>query len=196
MSKHVIFVLIAGLLLLTVVGFSDTEDTAEAALTLTSVIDVTIDDSLLAGISVGQDSSSGADYNLEDLFGTADPIVVAFGGTFTVKIIALTKFAVGINYTASSTLITPIEFSHPDAVLVLTDGTGAYWSGSLATSYIPYSAGVSTILSISDDFDCVNNTPGESEDYDLSVNLDELGDREAGEVITFTAKVWVWDSTT
>jgi len=189
MRRVFMLLIVAGLLLVPLGAVADTQDTAVVSLTLQDVIDVSIVDEL-ENIEVTQKQTDTNIYSLEALYKSADPIIVAFGGTFTIQIIALTNFTVALDYTAvelpGGGAVDP-PLGVPEQLLQLT-------GGSQDLQYIPYEGGVG--LDISNDFLGLNNTPGEELEYDLHVNLDSLGDRAAGEEIQFTVRVVVTDPTT
>ena len=71
-----------------------------------------------------------------------------------------------------------------------------WWSpgqhdGTTVIGWIPDTGGT---LDISSHFTEANNAPGEAVTFYLEVSLNELGDRKAGEVITFTVTVALHDA--
>lgn len=181
MKKLLLVLVLGGALLFPIVGLADTTGDADAALTLTAVINVNVVDNLTDLELTQPDLDALADYGA----GAAFPIFGTFGGTFTIELVALTNFKVEITWDYAITGAGTLPVGTIDSVLYLLDDTGA------EIAYIPYTPGVYTIT----DFLGGNNTPGETYDYGLKVNLDNLGDRKAGEVITFTVSVTITDTT-
>ena len=181
MKKLLMVLILGGALLFPIVGLADTEGTADAALTLTAVINVNVIDNLTDLELKQADLDALAVYG----GGAVNPIFGTFGGTFTIELVALTNFKVEITWDYSITGGGTLPAGTIDSVLFLLDGTGA------DIAYIPHTPSVYTIT----DFLGGNNTPGETFDYGLKVNLDNLGDRKAGEVITFIVTVTITDTT-
>jgi len=183
MKKLLLVLVLGGALLFPIVGLADTEGTADAALTLTAVINVNVEDNL-TDLSLDQAALDA----LATYTGVgATPIFGTFGGSFTIQLVALTDFKVEISWAYAITNITnpPAGGDLPvdrDSILYLLDDLGA------EIAYLPYSS-VYTL----DDFLGTNNTPGEEYEYGLKVNLDNLGDRKSGDIITFTVTVIVTD---
>lgn len=183
MKKLLLVLVLGGALLFPIVGLADKTGTADAALTLTAVINVDVEDNLTDLTLTQPDLDALATYT--GVPGTA--IYGTFGGSFLIKLVALTNFKVEITWDYA---IAPGAGTLPvgtiDSVLYLLDDTGA------DIAYIPHTtSGVYTIT----DFLGANNTPGETFEYGLKVNLDNLGDRKSGEVITFTVTVTITDTT-
>lgn len=184
MKKLLLVLVLGGALLFPIVGLADTTGDADAALTLTAVIDVNVVDNL-GDISLTQPMLEAL-YAAAQLSG-ATAIFGEFTGNFSIELVALTNFKVEISYTYTISGGGTLPPGTLDSVLYLLDDTGA------EIAYIPEStSGVYTIT----DFAGENNTPGETYDYGLKVNLDNLGDRKAGEVITFTVHVTITDTST
>jgi len=187
MKKLLWVLVLGGALLFPIVGLADTEGDASATLTLTAVINVNVDGDLSASIDQpGLDAlAAAAGYS-----GVGTTILwLDFTGLIKVEVVALTSFKVHMSYdyvitTGTGTLGTLNQ------VLFLMDP-------SLADiGYIPWAAaggGLPGTTLIVPGFLGENNTPGETEEFALKVNLDELGDRDAGDVITFTITVWIED---
>lgn len=178
MKKLLLVLVLGGALLFPIVGLADTEGEAEVQLKLTAVINVNVLDTLtdLELLQADLDALAVYDGTGGDIFGT-------FGGDFTVQIVALTNFKVEMSYTCTINTVLGNDFTDEDAVLMLLDDVGD------DIAYIPYATDVLPILG----FLNANNTPGEEQVYGLKVNLDNLGDRQAGDVIVFTVMVTVTD---
>ena len=183
MKKLLLVLVLGGALLFPIVGLADTEGEADAVLTLTAVIDVNIDEDL-GDIDVTQPMLQAL-YEAARLSG-ATAIFGEFTGSFWIEVVALTNFKVEISYTYSISGGGVLPPGTIDSVLYLLGPTG------VEIAYIPVSPGVYGITN----FAGVNNTPGERFEYKLKVNLDNLGDRVAGEAITFTVHVKITDTTT
>jgi len=183
MKKLLLVLVLGGALLFPIVGLADTEGTADAALTLTAVINVNVEDNLTDLIITQADLDALATYT--GVPGTA--IFGTFGGSFTIQLVALTHFKVEISWAYAITGGGTLPVGTIDEVLFLLDASSGTppW---VDIAYLPHS-GVYTLT----DFLGTNNTPGETFDYGLKVNLDNLGDREAAEVITFTVTITVTD---
>jgi len=184
MKKLLLVLVLGGALLFPIVGWADTEDEASATLTLTAVINVNVEGDLSASID-----QPGL-HNLATYTGT-DILWLDFTGLITVKVVALTDFLVHMSYDYSFTTGSG-SLGDVDAVLQLMDGTNV-------VGYIPWAlvgGGIpATTLCLDAFFLGENNTPGETAEFGLKVNLDELGDRHAGDVILFTITVWIEDPT-
>jgi hypothetical protein len=185
MKKLLLVLVLGGALLFPIVGLADTEGTADAALTLEAVINVNVIDEL-TDISLDQPALDAL-----AVYGGSPtaPIFGTFGGTFTIQLVALTNFKAEISwaYAITNTTNPPAGADLPvdrDSILYLLDDTGT------EIDYLPYSS-VYTLT----DFLGANNTPGEEYEYGLKVNLDNLGDRKSGDVITFTLTVTITDIT-
>ena len=183
MKKLLLVLVLGGALLFPIVGWADTEGDASATLTLTAVINVNVDGVLTASID-----QPGLDA-LATYTGTSI-LWLDFTGLITVEVVALTNFNVELTYTflvngAAGTL------GNANEVLWLMDETGAVDFGYITNT------GTALILptGVSEYFLGTNNTPGETGKFTLKVNLDELGDRIAGDVVTFVINVHIDDPT-
>ena len=188
MKKLLLVLVLGGALLFPIVGLADTTGTADAALTLAAVINVNVLDGL-TDLSLSQsdldDLATAAGYSG---VGTT-PIYGTFGGLFKIQLVALTNFKVEISWTyaITNTANPPAGLDtlyNLDTTLYLLDDLGAVIAPLTHTT--PY---------LLTDFLGANNTPGEEFEYGLKVNLDNLGDRKLGDVITFTLTVTITDTT-
>ena len=180
---YIVVCLIGMAFLLSFGALAETSDTAQAVLTLTAVLNIGVDDSGLSGITVIQ-------ANLASWVGTPGDMYRSFG-SFVVEILALTNFQVAISQAAASSdpaYLAAHPLGNKEQVLRLLED-----DGSTVIGWIPDN-GTGT-YDISSYFAGANNTPGEDETFYLEVYLDNLGDRKAGEVITFTVTVAVSDPT-
>jgi len=178
MCRKVLLVLMAGLLLLPAVGLASPSGTVEAVLTLTDVYTISCDETGLSGVEVLQ-----ADLDAWYLAGGDE---YRSFGDFIVKILSLTDFGVLISQAAASTELATYPFANKDEVLRLLED-----DGTTVIGWIPDTGGT---LDISSHFTEANNAPGEAVTFYLEVSLNELGDRKAGEVITFTVTVALHDA--
>jgi len=188
MKKLLLVLVLGGALLFPIVGLADTEGTADAALTLSAVINVNVIDEL-TDLTLDQPALDAL-----AVYGGSPtaPIFGTFGGSFTIELVALTNFKVEItwDYGITGGGVSTLPAGTIDSVLYLLNASSGTppW---VDIAYLPHGS-VYTLTPTY--FSGFNNTPGQTADFGLKVNLDNLGDRKSGDVITFTVTVTVTDN--
>ena len=187
MRKFLILGMIAAVVVMSSVAFADTGASATAALTLTSVINISVTDNW-DNLEIAQSDIAG--------WGARE---VLDWGELTVNVKAMTNFKVWSSYYAKEggMDVSP-AFGSTTNLLGVDDGTTLYWliynEITNPNAYAgPYSATVLTEL-----FSGSNNVlaGGDTKTYTVKLNPSSLGDRTAGEVIDFTIVFVVEDPTT
>ena len=183
MKKLLLVLILGGALLFPIVGLAHTDGTADATLTLSAVINVNVDGDLSASID---QTELGA---LASYTGTSI-LWLDFTGLITVEVVALTDFDVELTYTF---LVNGIAGTLGDAnqVLFLMNEDGTVDFGYITNT----GPALQLPTGLTEYFLGENNTPGETGMFMLKVNLDELGDRKAGDVVTFVINVHIADPT-
>jgi len=190
MRKLWILGVIGALALLPFAALADTGGIAAATLTLTHVINVSVEGN--PSLQITQEN---------DIAGYAGGLL-SFTGDITVTVLAMTDYQV---YGAYFSSVDESTFGNDAQLLALDD----------ASHYLPYNSTLETLnpsggFDVPAGFDFTtdllplfsgdNNLgetpPGDEETYTLMLNPGNLGDRYAGETINFTIVFVVEDSST
>ena len=184
---------IGGLALLPFAALADTGDAVEATLSLTDVINVSATGT--PTLTVTQ----------EDTIAGYAGGLLSFTGNIVVEVLAMTNYMVWAAYFSN---IDESTFGNANKILALDDGTTydlAYNSTLDGTSGLTDGFDVSdygltfgtemTDLNFTGTNNLGNTPPGDTKTYTLKLYPGNLGDRKAGENITFTIVFMVQDTT-
>jgi len=158
-------------------SFGATSGGGDTTVTLTDVVTITV--------------TKGSDFaaiTAADLVGATVNVTPAW----TLQVDAITNYSVNAQLT--NVAVSPIGTA-PVGSSLLIGATQAGGTGAVAST--AFSDTLSTNLSLDTAFSNVNNAngTGESSVIDLTLDLDKLGDRTAGETITYTLSFIVADTT-
>lgn len=182
----------AGLLVLSWLGIAaDPEEVITLTVTLNDVLSLSLDATQVTPVTLSTADLAGA---------LGDPSKIYRSlGTFQAQILALSDFWVGVCHQASSSLPGAPTFDF--APLILTDADGVLISGGTPAGTIDRlpecSVSELDILAFAPFFLGANNadTAGETFKFGLMLDLSALGDRIAGEVLSFQVFFRVHDPT-
>ncbi|MBS3789024.1 hypothetical protein KGY79_12620 [Candidatus Bipolaricaulota bacterium] len=188
MKRLSIFVvgLLSAVLIFSVAVTADTSKSVSSFLTLSDVIDVDVTDST-------EDNTINQDTEL-DTWNTDESTEILSAGSFTVDVVAMTQYSVGISYNANLTNANPTSLNKdPVQVDSETDYNGN------VKGFINGDPDTGSITNLDADFSTENNinlngTPGESKEYSLNIDPSKLQkDFNSGDEIQFIVTVNITD---
>ncbi len=109
-------------------------------------------------------------------------------GAFTIRVDAITNFTVDAQLTAIATDSAEGGIVAPGTASLLLGASASGAGGTSAVADTAFSGAVPATISLNSAFSQVNNAngTGESSTIDLTLDMDQLGNRDQGETLTYT----------
>lgn len=109
-------------------------------------------------------------------------------GAFTIRVDAITTFTVDAQLTAVTTDSIEGGILAPGATSLLLGASASGAGGTSAVADTAFSGGLPATISLNSAFSQQNNADGtgESSTIDLTLDMDQMGNRDQGETITYT----------
>jgi len=122
--------------------------------------------------------------------------ILANAGAFTINVDAITDFTVDARLTAVTTDSAEGGIAAPGSASLLLGASASGVGGSSAVADTAFAGALPATISLNSAFSQVNNADGtgESSTIDLTLDMDQLGNRDEGETLTYSLEFLITET--